>query len=159
MPGWVSDGERIVVAVSEQVVRHRGRAAFGTGVGVLVDETAGVRAIEAGAHVHLPTLRVGPLTLVADLDRGPGGGQCLTPRGVGGRPDQAGPRRGEQPGEVVVLVVQRERLACAGDVDSDDGTGRVTGVGGGRVGGDLDAHPLVGQLHVATTVVRADRPV
>ena len=67
--GRVGDRHRVVVAVGVQVVRHRGLAALRPGVGVHAGERAGSRLVEPGAHADLPALRVGPLPLVADLDR------------------------------------------------------------------------------------------
>src|SRR5580698_4999532 len=139
MAGRVGDGHGVVVAVGESV----GTAAGGGGV--LAGEAAGGGGVEAGAHVDLGGGRVGPLALVADLDRRAAGAEHLTPRVVGGGAGQAGAGGGEQTGEVVVLVDQGEGPAAGGGVHPDEAARRVAGVGGGGVGGDLPGGALVGE--------------
>ena len=74
---------------------------------------------------------IGPLALVADLDRRPGGGQHPAPRVITDRPGQRGASRGERAGQVLVLVAQRQRVLARDRADPGDPPSRITGDGDG----------------------------
>src|SRR5581483_2329923 len=134
--GDVGDGDRVVTGVGVRVAG---------GGGVVVEEVSPGGAVEAGTHVDLPGGRVGPLSLVADLDGGAGGGDDLAPGVVGSRAGQGRAGAGEGADQVVVLIAEGQCAADGGAVDADEGAAGVAGVSGGPVAGELAGSAGVGQ--------------
>lgn len=142
MPAGVVAAEGIVVAVAVGV-GGRGGAGDGDG-GVVAGEVALGWVVPAAGGADEGGGGVGPAALVAEVGLGAGAGSDIAVRVEGLGSGKAGPGRGEQAGDVVVLVGERGGRGGAG-ADGEELPAGVAAEGLSAVAGGGGVGAVVGE--------------